>query len=44
MKKNYNQPEWEILLLEEDMVRTSGSYDFDDGDFGDSENDDTWEW
>ena len=43
MKKNYNQPEWEILLMEEDMVRTSGSYGFDDGDFGGNDGED-WEW
>ena len=44
MKKKYCQPEWKFLFLEEDMVRTSGSYEFDDGGFGDEGKDDNWEW
>ena len=43
MKKEYCSPEWELVLFAEDIVTASGSYGFDDGNFGDSEAD-NWEW
>lgn len=46
MRKTYNQPEWKVIAFnEEDIVKTSDSYGFGDGDFGgDSDKVDNWEW
>lgn len=46
MKKLYNQPEWKVLFIEEDIV--TESYGFNgavggEGEF-DTSNAETWEW
>ena len=46
MKKTYYQPEWEVLLMDEDVVRTSGDIIFDqEGNFGvEDDSVENWEW
>lgn len=45
MKKIYNQPEWKLSVVEEDVITSSG-----DGDYSYGSNDmfnseaDSWEW
>ena len=46
MKKLYNQPEWKVLFIEEDIVTESTSYGYtgDDGEFETNGAPETWEW
>ncbi len=44
MKKIYNQPELEIIVLEEELISTASTIIYDpDGDL-DNQNVDTWAW
>jgi len=44
MKKIYCQPEWELLVVQEDVLTASGDYDFDPDGFLEKDSVDNWEW
>lgn len=42
MKKKYYQPEWKLVVVEEDVITASGDFFF--GEFTDNDECDGWEW
>lgn len=44
MKKVYCSPEWEILVMEEDLITTSEEYVFGDDFKSDDSIVESWEW
>ncbi len=44
MKKVYCSPEWEILVMEEDLITTSGDYIFGEDNDSESDSVENWEW
>ena len=45
MKKTYYQPEWEVLLMDEDVIRTSDITFDNEGNFGGEDDSvENWEW
>lgn len=44
MKKIYNQPEVEIIVLEEEVISTASNIIFGSTDDLDNPNPDQWEW
>lgn len=44
MKKVYCSPEWEILVMEEDLITTSGEFSYGDDRDANSDSVDDWVW